>query len=72
MFLHNLLNVLVQVANKMGLQKKTETFTSVGMGNGIHSAFPIWEGLRQCNDLSPNLINVALKILEGSEKTTKN
>jgi hypothetical protein len=25
MFLHNLLNVLVQIANKMGLQKNTKT-----------------------------------------------
>jgi hypothetical protein len=28
MFLHNLLNVLVQIANKMGLQKKIGLFSS--------------------------------------------
>jgi hypothetical protein len=26
MFLHNLLNIIVQIANKMGLQKKTNVF----------------------------------------------
>jgi hypothetical protein len=38
-FLHNLLNVPVQFANKMGLQKKKnfETALSAGVGGGMRS-----------------------------------
>jgi hypothetical protein len=38
-----------------------ETFTNVSMGKHLRGALPIWEGLKQCNELSPHLINAALK-----------
>jgi hypothetical protein len=34
-----------------------ETFTCVIMGKHMRAALPIWEGLKQCNDLSPHLMN---------------
>jgi hypothetical protein len=34
-FVHNLLNVLVQIANKMGLQKKFHYVTAVAVWTGV-------------------------------------
>jgi hypothetical protein len=39
MFLHNLLNVLVQIANKIGLQEKTNVTFDFGLDHLVHGGY---------------------------------